>query len=52
VTPRSTPDTSTTVRPPSYYNNAKYEDIACKPIKPLYDGSEDQLIPFLTLLDI
>jgi hypothetical protein len=51
-TPHSTPSPPNIIRPPSYYNNAKYEDIACKPIKPLYDGSEDQLIPFLTLLDI
>jgi hypothetical protein len=37
---------------PSYYHNAKYEDTACKAIIWLYDGSEDNLIPFLTLLNI
>jgi hypothetical protein len=35
-----------------YYNIAKYEDIICKGIKPPYDGSSDQLIPFLNRLDI
>jgi hypothetical protein len=37
---------------PEYYNNAKYEDIISKPIKPLYDGSSEQLVPFLNRLDI
>jgi hypothetical protein len=37
---------------PEYYTNAKYEDLACKPIKPLYDGSPEQLVPFLNRLDI
>jgi hypothetical protein len=37
---------------PAYFNNAKYEDICCKPIKPLYDGSESNLMPFLLRLDI
>jgi hypothetical protein len=37
---------------PEYYTNAKYEDLACKPIKPLYDGSPKQLVPFLYRLDI
>ncbi len=37
---------------PAYYNNAKYEEISSKGIKPLYDGSEETLIPFLTKLDI
>jgi hypothetical protein len=41
-----------TRKPPEYYNNAKYEDINSKPIKPLYDGSSEQLIPFLNQLDI
>jgi hypothetical protein len=39
-------------KPPEYYNNAKYEDIISKPMKPPYDGSSDQLIPFLNRLDI
>jgi hypothetical protein len=39
-------------RPPSYYANAKYEEISCKPLKPIYDGSEEHLISFLTRLDI
>jgi hypothetical protein len=39
-------------RPPEYYNNAKYEDIISKPLKPPYDGSSEQLIPFLNRLDI
>jgi hypothetical protein len=37
---------------PEYYNNAKYEDIISKPIKLPYDGSSEQLIPFLNRLDI
>jgi hypothetical protein len=37
---------------PDYYNNARYKDIICKPIKPAYDGSADQLVPFLNRLDI
>jgi hypothetical protein len=37
---------------PSYYNNTKYEDITKKGITPSHDGTEDNLIPFLTLLDI
>jgi len=37
---------------PAYFNNAKYEDICCKPIKPCYDGTETDLMPFLLLLDI
>jgi hypothetical protein len=37
---------------PDYYNIAKYEDIVCKGIKPSYDGSPDNLIPFLNRLDI
>jgi hypothetical protein len=41
-----------THKPPEYYNNAKYEDIISKPIKLLYDGSSEQLIPFLNRLDI
>lgn len=39
-------------KPPEYYNNAKYEDIISKPIKPLYDGSSEQLVPFLNRLEI
>lgn len=37
---------------PAYYSNAKYEEISCKGMKPAYDGTEDELIPFLTRLDI
>jgi len=37
---------------PSSYTNAKYEEISCRTIKPTYDGSEDQLVPFLTRLDL
>jgi hypothetical protein len=37
---------------PDYYNIAKYEDIICRGIKPPYDGTPDQLIPFLNRLDI
>ncbi len=53
-----TPTTSTqranpqSFKTPDYYNIAKYEDIICKGIKPAYDGSPDQLIPFLNRLDI
>jgi hypothetical protein len=37
---------------PVYVTNAKYEEICCKPIKPLYEGTEEDLIPFLLHLDI
>jgi hypothetical protein len=37
---------------PDYYNIAKYEDIICKGLKPLYDGSSKNLIPFLNRLNI
>jgi hypothetical protein len=53
--PPSTPvlsGISTSASMPAYYNNAKYEEITCKPLKPLYDGSEDNLMPFLTHLDV
>jgi hypothetical protein len=43
---------NSSTQPPAYYSNAKYEEISCKGIKPLYDGSEDTLIPFLTKLDL
>jgi hypothetical protein len=42
----------TPAKAPDYYNNARYEDIICKPVKPAYDGSADQLVPFLNRLDI
>jgi hypothetical protein len=32
------------------YDNAKYEDIACKPMLPKYDGLAKNLIPFLNWL--
>ncbi len=59
--PRTTTNTPTTpsqgfiLRPsrqPDYYNNAKFEDLATRPLKPTYDGSPDQLVPFLNRLDI
>jgi hypothetical protein len=37
---------------PSYYNNAKYEEISCKPIRSAYDGTADALLPFLNRLDL
>jgi hypothetical protein len=43
---------STIAKAPEYYNNEKYEDSICKPLQPPYDGSADQLIPFLNPLDI
>jgi hypothetical protein len=42
---------NTTVNP-AYYNNAKYEEICCRAMKPLYDGSKEELMPFFTRLDI
>jgi len=44
--------TSRSSRPPDYYTNAKFEDIATRPLKPIYDGSPEQLVPFLNHLDI
>ncbi len=39
-------------KPPDYYNIAKYEDIIWKGIKPAYDRSPDNLVPFLNCIDI
>lgn len=39
-------------KPSDHYNNAKYEDIICHPIKPFYDGMPEALIAFLNHLDI
>jgi hypothetical protein len=36
---RSTPVT------PDYFGNAKYEDIICKPLKPLYDSTRFGILP-------
>jgi hypothetical protein len=35
-----------------YVQNAKYEEICCRPIKPPYEGTEEDLMPFLLRLDI
>jgi hypothetical protein len=43
---------SNNAKAPEYYISAKYEDIICKPLRPTYDGSAEQLIPFLNRLDI
>jgi hypothetical protein len=37
---------------PAYFNNSRYEDISCQAIKPIYDGPEADLMPFLLQLDI
>jgi len=37
---------------PDFFSNAKYEDIVCKPFKPQFDGTPDNLVPFLNRLDI
>jgi hypothetical protein len=42
------PPTST----PDYFTSAKYEDLTCRPIKPLYGRTSDNLVPFLNRLDI
>jgi hypothetical protein len=47
--PTTTPTSVTTL---AYVQNAKYEEICCRPIKPAYEGSEDDLMPFLLRLDI
>ena len=48
------PTTITSIVPlvSSYFNNAKYDDIICKPIKPIYNGSEADLMLILLWLDI
>jgi hypothetical protein len=54
-TPLSSTLNTTVVTPnsaPTDVTNAKYEEIACKPIKPLYEGTEEDLMPFLLRLDI
>jgi hypothetical protein len=43
---------TTTTNAPAYITNAKYEEICCKGIKPPYNGTEDDLMPFLLRLDI
>jgi hypothetical protein len=59
--PRTTSTSSTTPplssatrssRHPDNYNNAKFEDLATRPLKPIYEGSPKQLVPFLNCLDI
>jgi hypothetical protein len=40
------------LRLPDNDNFAKYKDVVCCPLKQLYDGSPDLLIPFLNWLDI
>jgi hypothetical protein len=37
---------------PAHYTIAKFEEIACRAIKPVYDSSKDQLISFLSRSDI
>jgi hypothetical protein len=37
---------------PAYIANANYEEICCRPIKPIYKGTKDDLMPFLLLIDI
>jgi hypothetical protein len=51
ISVNTTHQTSTT-KTSEYYNNAKYEDIICEPLKPAHDGSADNLIPFLNHLEI
>jgi hypothetical protein len=48
------PVSTATVAPyvPDYLNNAKFEGISCKPIKPIYNGTKVDLMPFLLCLDI
>jgi hypothetical protein len=45
-------DSRSNIKTTDHYNNARYEDIICRPIKPMYDGSPDHLVPFLNRLDI
>jgi hypothetical protein len=54
LTAISSPTAATFASPsnPAYFHNAKYEDICCKAIKPIYDGTEADLMPFLLRLDI
>jgi hypothetical protein len=56
TSPPFSPTTTASLLPapptPAYYNNVKFEEITCKPLKPSYDGSEEGLIPFLTRLDV
>ncbi len=37
---------------PEYYNNEKYDDIICRPLKPACDGSAYHLISFLDCFGI
>lgn len=46
------PTQNTNTPMPIYVANAKYEAISCKAIKPTYNGTEDDLMPFLLHLDI
>lgn len=51
-TPKNYIQSLATVALPEYYNNMKYEDIVCKPIRPLCDGSLEHLVLFLNWLDM
>jgi hypothetical protein len=44
--------TASITNAPAYVTNAKYEEFCCKAIKPSYDGTEEDLMPFLLRLDI
>jgi len=44
--------TASITNAPVYVTNAKYEEICCKAIKPSYDGTEEDLMPFLLRLNI
>ncbi len=40
------------LQPQDYYNNAKFEDLACKPFSPVYDGSSANLVSFMNKLHL
>jgi hypothetical protein len=40
------------VKPSDFYSNTKSEDIACRPIRPAYDGTNAKLLIFLNKLHL
>ncbi len=44
--------TASATNTPAHVTNAKYEEICCKAVKPSYDSTEEDLMPFLLRLDI
>jgi len=51
-TPGTIAPTTAPVKPSDFYSNSKFEDIACRPIRPAYDGTNAKLLLFLNKLHL